>query len=138
MNRRYLLKSAALTALAAASYATAARWSAAYAEDGTRIFTLAYPTGFPDLDPATSFSNDGAILANVYETLTRYIPARDGQEARVEPLLAESWQVSDDGLTWTFHLRAGVKFHDGADLTSEAVKGSIERTVKIAGGASFI
>ena len=138
MNRRDLLKSAALTAFAAAGYAASVRWSVAHAEDGTRIFTLAYPTGFPDLDPATSFSNDGAILANVYETLTRYIPARDGQDARVEPLLAESWEVSEDGLTWTFRLRPGVKFHDGADLTSDAVKGSIERTVKIAGGASFI
>jgi peptide/nickel transport system substrate-binding protein len=45
---------------------------------------------------------------------------------------------SDDGKTWTFTLRDGVKFHDGSPLTSEAVKGSIERTRKIGGGASFI
>lgn len=138
MNRRDLLKTAALTALATAAYTTSARWSLAYAQDGGKIITLAHPAGFPDLDPATSFSNDGAVLANVYETLTRYIPARDGQEAKVEPVLAESWEVTEDGLTWTFHLRSGVKFHDGVELTSEAVKGSIERTVKIGGGAAFI
>jgi peptide/nickel transport system substrate-binding protein len=138
MKRRDFLKTASLTALATSIYATSTRWNMAIAQDGTRIFTMAHPAGFPDLDPATSFSNDGAIMANVYEGLTRYIPARGDAPATVEPLLAEKWDISEDGLTWTFYLRQGVKFHDGADLTAEAVKGSIERTVKLAGGASFI
>ena len=134
MKRRDFLKTSALTALATAA---ASRWNLALAQ-GSGIFTLAYPTSFPDLDPATSFSNDGAVLANVYEGLTRYIPGTETEEARIEPLLAESWDVSEDGLTWTFALRDGVKFHEGTPLTSEAVKGSIERTKKIGGGASFI
>ena len=138
MNRRDVLKSTALAALASAFPLSGTRWSMALAEDGSAIFTLATPAGFPDLDPATSFSNDGAVLANVYESLTRYIPGADGQPAKIEPLLAESWETSADGLTWTFKLRAGVKFHDGTDLTAEAVKGSIERTTTIAGGAAFI
>lgn len=138
MNRREVLRSAALAALATTIPFAGNRWSTASAQDGSRIFTLAYPTGFPDLDPATSFSNDGAVLANVYESLTRYVPGSDGAPATVEPLLAESWETSADGLTWTFKLRAGVKFHDGNDLTAEAVKGSIERTTTIAGGAAFI
>ncbi|MEI2707363.1 MAG: ABC transporter substrate-binding protein [Ilumatobacteraceae bacterium] len=114
MKRRDFLKTSALTALATAA---ASRWNLALAQ-GSGIFTLAYPTSFPDLDPATSFSNDGAVLANVYEGLTRYIPGTETEEARIEPLLAESWDVSEDGLTWTFALRDGVKFHDGspADL----------------------
>ena len=135
MKRRDFLKSAGLASLASL---TAARWSVAVAEDGAKIFTMAHPAGFPDLDPATSFSNDGAIMANVYESLTRYVPGQGDQPAKVEPLLAEKWDVSADGLTWTFHLRQGVKFHDGADLTADAVKQSIEWTVKTAGGASFI
>ncbi|OCP25167.1 MULTISPECIES: ABC transporter substrate-binding protein [unclassified Ensifer] len=138
MNRRDLLKTAGFAAFAFGAGVPALRGRQAMAADGTSIFTLAYPAGFPDLDPATSFSNDGAVLANTYETLTRYIPARDGVEAKVEPLLAESWQSSPDGLTWTFRLRPGIKFHDGAELTAQAVKASIERTKKIAGGASFI
>ena len=138
MNRRDLLKSAAMAGLASAATLTGGRWSVAIAQDGSRIFTLANPAGFPDLDPATSFSNDGLVLSNAYETLTRYVPGSDGQAATVQPVLAESWTTSEDGLTWTFKLRAGVKFHDGTELTSEAVKGSIERTIKIAGGAAFI
>ncbi len=110
----------------------------AVAQDGNKIFTVAHSAGFPDLDPATSSSNDGAIMANVYESLKRYIRGRGDAPATVVPLLAEKWDVSADGLTWTFHPAAGVKFHDGADLTATAVKSSIERTVKIAGGASFI
>ncbi|MDZ4391799.1 ABC transporter substrate-binding protein, partial [Cypionkella sp.] len=62
----------------------------------------------------------------------------DSAAAKVAPLLAESWETSADGLTWTFRLRQGVKFHDGAHLTGEAVKSSIERTMKIGGGAAFI
>lgn len=138
MNRRDLLKSAATAGLASAAILAGSRWSVAFAQDGSRIFTLANPAGFPDLDPATSFSNDGLVLSNAYETLTRYIPGADGQAATVQPVLAESWSSSADGLIWTFTLRAGVKFHDGTDLTSEAVKGSIERTISIAGGAAFI
>lgn len=134
MNRRNFLKTTALATLAAAG----ARWNFAMAEGAGSIFTLACPTSFPDLDPATSFSNDGAVLANVYEGLARYIPATDTEEAKIEPLLATGWDVSTDGKTWTFTLRDGVKFHDGSPLTSEAVKGSIERTKKIGGGASFI
>jgi peptide/nickel transport system substrate-binding protein len=90
MKRRDFLKTASLTALATSLYATSTRWNMAVAQDGTRIFTMAHPAGFPDLDPSTSFSNDGAIMANVYEGLTRYIPARGDAPARIEPLLAEN------------------------------------------------
>ncbi len=51
--------------------------------------------------------------------------------------MAEKWDVSADGMTCTFHLQQGVKFHDRADLTADMVKKSIEWTAKTAGGASF-
>ena len=44
-----------------------------------------------------------------------------------KPLLADSWEVSDDGLTLTFHLRRGIKFHDGTDFNAAAVKANLER-----------
>ncbi len=59
----------------------------------------------------------------VYEGMYRINP----QTGELEPCLAESCEVSEDGLTYTFHLRQGVKFHDGTDLTSADVKYSFER-----------
>lgn len=65
-----------------------------------------------------------ALTGNVYEGLYRLTD--DGE---VEPLLAESSTVSDDGLNYTFTLRDGVTFHSGDPLTSADVKSSIERVV---------
>ena len=61
-------------------------------------------------------------MANVYDGLLRV--TKDG--ASVEPALAASWDTSADGLTWTFHLRPGVKFSDGTPLTSNDVKVSLD------------
>jgi peptide/nickel transport system substrate-binding protein len=61
-------------------------------------------------------------LGNVYDGLLRV--TKDG--ASVEPALATSWDTSADGLTWTFHLRPGVKFSDGTPLTSNDVKVSLD------------
>ncbi len=59
----------------------------------------------------------------VFDTLVEFIPG----ETAVKPALAESWKVSDDGLTYTFNLRSGVKFHDGTPFNAEAVVFSFER-----------
>lgn len=76
------------------------------------------------LDPhAVTAVNDFRILMNVYDGLVRY---RSGT-LDVEPSLAESWTISEDGLTYTFRLRSGVKFHDGSDLNAEAVKFNFDR-----------
>jgi peptide/nickel transport system substrate-binding protein len=85
-------------------------------------------------DPASGYSNEVIALHNIYETLTRY----NAQTQEVEPLLAESWESSDDGLTWTFTLRDGVTFHTGRALTAEATKAAIERTMELGEGASYI
>lgn len=86
-------------------------------------------------DPSRSFSTEALYMANIYEPLLWANPP-DAAEP-FSPALATSWEVSDDGLSWTFHLREGVVFHDGAPLTAEAVKRSIERHREI-GGAAFI
>src|SRR5215208_2737572 len=66
------------------------------------------------LDPALSTDvPTGRAVAYVFDGLTRFTP-----EARVEPALAERWDVSPDGLTYTFHLRSGVKFHNGTPFTA--------------------
>ncbi|WP_173934726.1 ABC transporter substrate-binding protein [Chelativorans sp. Marseille-P2723] len=76
------------------------------------------------LDPhAVTAVNDFRILVNIYDGLTRY---KDGT-LEVEPSLAESWEVSDDGLTYTFKLRSDVTFHDGTSFNAEAVKFNFDR-----------
>ncbi|NJS14631.1 MAG: hypothetical protein HC788_08535 [Sphingopyxis sp.] len=80
----------------------------------------------PHLDPTAGAAAaiDEVTYANLFEGLTR-INAR----GEVVPGLAESWEISEDGLTYTFKLRAGVKFHDGADFTADDVKFSIDRAM---------
>ena len=76
------------------------------------------------LDPATVTAvNDFRILMNIYDGLVRY---KDGA-LEVEPALAESWDISGDGKTYTFKLRAGVNFHDGTAVDADAVKFNFDR-----------
>ena len=51
---------------------------------------------------------------------------KDGDDGSFQPWLAESWELADDNLTWTFHIRPGVKFSNGADMTATKVMESIE------------
>jgi len=85
-------------------------------------------------DPAIENSNGIHLDNNIYEQLVRYDPA----DKKFIPLLAESYSVSDDGLTWTFKLRKGVKFQNGDDFTAQDVKYSIERTQRLGAGAAYI
>lgn len=76
------------------------------------------------LDPhAVTAVNDFRILMNMYDGLVRY---KDGT-LEVEPALAESWTISEDGTTYTFKLREGVTFHDGSAFDAEAVKFNFDR-----------
>jgi ABC-type transport system substrate-binding protein len=75
------------------------------------------------LDPAVSSAYSSfAVLANVVEGLTAF-----DDDIKLVPALAESWEQSADELTWTFHLRKGVKFSNGREMTSEDVKFSFDR-----------
>jgi len=78
----------------------------------------------PNLDPTggAAAAIDEVVYANVFEGLTRF-----GSDGAVLPALASSWDVSDDGLTYTFHLQAGVKFHDGTDMNADDVVFSLNR-----------
>lgn len=82
--------------------------------------------GEPDqLDPnKTSAYFSFEVLENVFDTLVE--PDADLQ---MRPALAESWQVSPDQLTWTFHLRRGITFHDGSPLTGEDVVYTYRRII---------
>ena len=81
-------------------------------------------SGGPDtLDPqATAATLAFQVNKSLYDTLVE--PDDDG---KIVPALAESWTVSADGLTWTFKLRSGVKFHSGKTLDAGDVKATFER-----------
>ena len=66
-------------------------------------------------------------LEPMYDTLLRYNPLDGGKT--VIPDLAYKWEVSSDGLTYTFHLRDGVTFHDGTALTADDVKTSFDHII---------
>jgi peptide/nickel transport system substrate-binding protein len=89
-----------------------------------------------NLDPHIGFDTDSLqFTQNVYESLLEYSPG--GLDVR--PLLAESYSVSSDGLAYTFKLRQGIVFHDGAKLDSQAVLTSFNRLQQInQGPASYL
>jgi ABC-type dipeptide transport system, periplasmic component len=89
------------------------------------------------LDPALSTDvPTGRAVGYLFDGLTRFDP-----EAKVEPALAERWEVTPDGITYTFHLRQGVRFHDGSRFTAHNVVNSWQRALDPAtksGAASFL
>src|SRR5438477_8998622 len=75
------------------------------------------------LDPALSTDvPTGRAVGYLFDGLTRFTP-----HAQVEPALATRWDVSPDGVIYTFHLRSGVTFHDGSPLTARSVAKSWRR-----------
>ena len=90
--------------------------------DTTLVVSMAAdPTG---LDPEAVLNNtSGFVMATIYDGLIRY---KSGT-VEVEPGLAESWDVSGDGLTYAFHLRKGVKYHDGTPFNAQALIATLDR-----------
>jgi peptide/nickel transport system substrate-binding protein len=84
---------------------------------------VAWDAEWVGLDPhLTSAYSSYAVLQNVVEGLTTF-----DDDIKLQPDLATSWEQSDDGLTWTFHLREGVKFSNGREMTSADVLFSFQR-----------
>lgn len=95
--------------------------SASLAKDKITVAMQLEP---PHLDPTSAAAQaiDSVLYTNVFEGLTRFMG--DGS---VVAGLAESWEISDDGLVYTFTLRDGVTFHDGTAMDAEDVKFSLDR-----------
>ena len=80
-------------------------------------------TAFDLLDPHVKYDGIAYFFnLNMNDNLLRY----QGSPAEIVLWLAEPYEVSDGGRTWTFHLRQGVQFHDGSERTAEAVRFSFE------------
>lgn len=128
MTAKRLLLIAAL--LAGASFSNAA-WAQNHNADATiRIGSLYEPQNLDNTAGAGQGINE-AFNGNVYEALFKLT-----DKGSVEPGLVESYEASEDGLTYTFKLREGVKFHSGDPLTAADVKYSIERVTAEASKSS--
>ena len=108
-----------MTGVASAALAVVA--TSAFAKDDITVAMQLEP---PHLDPTSAAAGaiDSVLYTNVFEGLTRFMG--DGS---VVPGLAESWEISEDGLTYKFKLREGVTFHDGTTMDAEDVKFTLDR-----------
>ncbi len=120
MPRTTLIRGLAASALAIAAALSAA---AAAAESKIVIGLQQEPTSLDPTADATA-SIDGMLTQNLFESLTTV-----NEAGEVLPQLAKSWTVSEDGLTYTFSLVEGVKFHDGTTFDAEDVKFSFDRAM---------
>ncbi|MGR0220848.1 ABC transporter substrate-binding protein [Agromyces sp. ZXT2-6] len=124
-----------LAAAAALGLAGCTAASGAESDSTPDVLTVAASAAITTWDPVRSFSTEALYLGNVYEPLLW--KNAEGAAEPFTPALAESWEVSDDGLTWTFAIREGATFHDGEIVDAAAVKASIE-AARDRAGASFI
>jgi peptide/nickel transport system substrate-binding protein len=111
---------------------TGAAGASTVPEASTETLVIGRTGDIDNLDPqlATAFQTIDA-LEFIYEPLTTLAP-----DLTIQPGLATDWSYNDDGTELTFHLREGVTFHDGSDLTSEDVVASIERVLDEETGAA--
>ncbi|GAA2582212.1 ABC transporter substrate-binding protein [Dactylosporangium fulvum] len=135
---RGLAFAAALGALAITASACSSDASSAPGGGGDTTLTIGLATEAECWDPQQdNFGYGLSIGRQIVDSLT----ARDGNDlTKIEPWLATSWEVSPDATTYTFKLRDGVTFSDGAKLDASVVKANFETLAKIKGanGAAFV
>ncbi len=132
LTRRVLLTrtAGAAAGLALAQPAVAA-WARASSETkgGTLVYGMEL-ADIPSLDGNVALAAGGAglrVTRNMFEALTAYDLHVADREPPIGPGLAESWKISNDGKTWTFRLRDGVRFHDGTPFNADAAIWNLRR-----------
>ncbi|MEJ1159287.1 ABC transporter substrate-binding protein [Prosthecomicrobium sp. N25] len=123
----------------ALSTAAIAAWPGAYATAATPKDTLVLAFAFDDIitmDPAEAFEiSAGEIMGNCYDRLMR-LNAKD--TSKVDPDIAKSYEVSEDGKLFTFKLKTGLKFASGNPITADDVAYSLQRAVTLDKTPAFI
>ncbi|MEA2502829.1 MAG: peptide/nickel transport system substrate-binding protein [Actinomycetota bacterium] len=84
----------------------------------------------PDVSPDQGAEGQRFVANNIYDSLTRLNLDQDKTLPTPQPALAQSWEVSPDQLTWTFHLRTDVKFHDDTPFNADSVIFNFNRFTK--------
>jgi len=96
-------------------------------------FVFANESDYDTVDPHAAFDvGRVAVRLNLYDGLMRW----ESNPAALEPWMAESHSISPDGLTYTFKLRRGVKFHDGSEVKAQDVVYSLDRILAVGKGAA--
>ncbi len=121
---------------AVAATTTASGPSQAFERVGDKkILVFAGRQPVPLLDPSVKYDWSTRMMQqSLYDGLVKYV----GDPPEIVPWLAERWETSDDGKTWTFHLAKNAKFHNGDPVTAEAVRFSFERTLKLNKGPAWM
>ena len=123
-----------LMAYAGAAALTAGSATLANAQAKTR-FVFANESDYDTADPHAAFDvGRVAIRLNIYDGLMRW----QKNPAVLEPWIAEKHTISPDGLTYTFMMRKGVKFHDGTEVKAQDVVYSLERILAVGKGAASL
>ncbi len=124
-----------LLTLAACS-SSSTKTSATAAKTGnTGTLHLAYLADMSTPDPDVFYDIEGnTVILSAYEGLVKYAP----DSTKIVPALATSWDISPDKLTYTFHLRHGVTFHDGTPFNADAVKTSFQRRLDVNSAPAYM
>lgn len=94
------------------------------AEKTHPTLNLRITSDITSLDPqVTTVNEEYCMFVQIFEGLVKF----NGAKFEAVPLLATDWTISDDGLEYVFHLRQGVKWHDGSDFTAEDVVFTMDR-----------
>jgi peptide/nickel transport system substrate-binding protein len=113
----------------------AARQAAAGGGAATDTLRFAFLADMQVPDPDVFYEGEGlTVTLSCYDNLIRYKPS----SAEFMPWLAESWEVSTDGLTYTFKLRSGVKFSDGTPFDAASMIASFERRKTVNQGPAYM
>lgn len=131
---RKLLLSTVVGALLAGSMLAGPAGAFERTPDGN-IIVFAGRQAIPVLDPHVRYDwSTRMVQQAVYDALVKY----EGDPAEIKPWLAESWESSEDGKTWTFRLVDNARFHNGDPVTAEAVRYSFERGLRLNKGVAWM
>src|SRR5437763_5516835 len=130
VSRRELMSYGSAAIAAAAGFGVALP-----AEAAASRFVFANESDYDTVDPHAAFDvGRVAVRLNLYDGLMRW----ENNPAVLEPWVAESHTISPDGLTYTFKMRKGVKFHDGTEVKAQDVVYSLERILAVGKGAASL